>query len=122
MARKIVTIDMSPREYIPTEWKDDEKPWKLKVKPLSKRQLATYKDNSTRMNLQTNSFYFGTSVNAYEIFKSQVTGWENFPINYKEANGLVDEEVMNSIHIEDIEEVSNYIIKISTVGADELEK
>lgn len=122
MARKIVTLDMSPKDFTPTEWKEDEKPWVLKVKPLSKRQLAQYKDNSSRMSLTTNSFYFGTSVSALDIFKTQVVGWENYPIPYKQKNGVVDDEVFESVHLDDIEETANYIIKISTVGTDDLEK
>lgn len=123
MARPILaTLSLKEVEYKPTEWAMDEKPWTVKVKPMSKRQLAQYKDNSSRMSLTTNSFYFGTSVNAIDIVKTQVTGWDNYSVPFKQKNGVMDDEVLESLYLEDIEEIANHIIKISTVGAEDLEK
>ena len=122
MAIKIVTMDLNTvRTYTPKSEEHEEVKTTFKFKPMGKRQLALYKDNSSRMSLQTNSFYFGNSANAIEIFKAQIVDWENVldekdkPIAIKITNGLVSDEQINLFPLELIEEVSNHIITVSSM-------
>jgi hypothetical protein len=80
------------------------------------------------MNLQTNTFYFGNSASAIDVFRSQVTGWENITddsgkeIKIKITNGIIDETLINGFPLDVIEEVSGHIVTISSVGEEILEK
>lgn len=129
MALKIATLDITTaREYtLKADEKEDVKTTFL-FKPLSKRQLALYKDSNSKMNLQTNTFYFGNSASAIDVFRSQVTGWENITddngkeIKIKITNGIIDEALINGFPLDVIEEVSGHIVTISSAGAEELEK
>lgn len=129
MALKIATLDLTTeRVYTLKADENEDVKTKFRFKPLSKRQLALHKDNSSRMNLQNNSFYFGNSASALDIFKSQVTGWENIlddsgkEVKIKITNGLIDETLINGFPLEVIEEVVAHIISVSSIGAEELEK
>ena len=129
MALKIATLDITTaREYtLKADEKEDVKTT-FSFKPLSKRQLALYKDSNSKMNLQTNTFYFGNSASAIDVFRSQVTGWENITdgdgkeIKIKITNGLIDENLINGFPLDIIEEVSGHIVTISSVGEEILEK
>lgn len=129
MALKIATLDLTTeRVYTLKADENEDVKTKFRFKPLSKRQLALHKDNSSRMNLQNNSFYFGNSASALDIFKSQVTGWENIlddsgkEVKIKITNGFIDETLINGFPLDVIEEVVAHIISVSSIGAEELEK
>ena len=78
MALKIATLDITTeRKYTLKADEKEEVKTTFLFKPLSKRQLALYKDSNSKMNLQTNTFYFGNSASAIDVFRSQVNGWEN---------------------------------------------
>ena len=64
MARELVTVSLEERSYIPNDWKDEKgkpeaKALTIKFKPLSKRQLAHYSDNSSRLNIGSNTISLG---------------------------------------------------------------
>lgn len=125
MGRKFVTIDRSERKYVPKDWLDnktkepEEKALTFKFIPLSKRQLAQFADNSTRMSLNGNVLLLGTASINIEIFKTAICGWDNFIVNekpykYKKGtNGLVDEEVIDILDQDIIDEVALHILDVS---------
>lgn len=125
MGRKFTTIDRNEREYIPKDWKDEnDKPeqnaLKFKFKPLSKRQLAEFSDNSSRMQVHSGTVILGTTSIDIEVFKVAINGWENFIVDdkeykFKRVNGLVDEDAINILDLDIISEVSNHIIEVSKV-------
>ena len=133
MARKFVTIDRSERSYVPKDWIDsktnepEEKALTFKFIPLSKRQIAQFADSSTRM-LQGGVFLLGTSSVNIEIFKTAISGWDNFivdgkPYKFKKGNnGLVDEEVINILDLDIIDEVALHILEVSKVPDEEMGK
>ena len=129
MALKIATLDITTeRKYTLKADEREEVKTTFSFKPLSKRQLALYKDSNSKMNLQTNTFYFGNSASAIDVFRSQVNGWENITddsgkeIKIKLTNGLIDETLINGFPLDIIEEVSGHIVTISSVGNEILEK
>ena len=129
MALKIATLDITTeRKYTLKADEKEEVKTTFSIKPLSKRQLALYKDSNSKMNLQTNNFYFGNSASAIDVFRSQVTGWENITddsgkeIKIKLTNGLIDETLINIFPLDIIEEVSSHIVTISSAGNEILEK
>ena len=131
MALKIATLDITTeRKYTLKADEKEEVKTTFLFKPLSKRQLALYKDSNSKMNLQTNTFYFGNSASAIDVFRSQVTGWENITITdengkelkFKITNGIIDEALINGFPLDIIEEVSGHIVTISSAGNEELEK
>lgn len=127
MARKFVTLDLNERTYVPKDWENDDVKLTFKFKPLSKRQLAQFKDNTSRMSLQSNAILLGTSSLNIDVFRSQVCGWDNLEIDdkkvdYKPAQGLVQEEVINGIDLDIIEEVALHIIQISNVTSEDMGK
>lgn len=127
MARKFVTLDMSERSYVPKDWAEDEVKLTFKFKPLSKRQLAQFRDNSSRMSLHSNTILLGVASINIDIFRSQVCGWENLEIDdkkvqYKAVSGLVDEAVVNALPLDIIEEVALHIIEVSSVNAEDMGK
>lgn len=127
MARKFVTLDMSERSYVPKDWADEEVKLTFKFKPLSKRQLAQFRDNSSRMSLQNNTILLGVASINIDIFRSQICGWENLEIDdkkvqYKAVSGLVDEAVVNALPLDIIEEVALHIIEVSSVNAEDMGK
>ena len=129
MALKIATLDITTeRKYTLKADVKEEVKTTLSFKPLSKRQLALYKDSNSKMNLQTNTFYFGNSASAIDVFRGQVTGWENITdasdkeIKIKITNGIIDETLINGFPLDIIEEVSGHIVTVSSAGNEELEK
>lgn len=127
MARKFVTLDMSERSYVPKDWADEEVKLTFKFKPLSKRQLAQFRDNSSRMSLNSNTILLGVASINIDIFRSQVCGWENLEIDdkkvtYKAVSGLVEEAVVNALPLDIIEEVALHIIEVSSVNAEDMGK
>lgn len=127
MARKFVTLDMSERSYVPKDWAEDEVKLTFKFKPLSKRQLAQFRDNSSRMSLNSNTILLGVASINIDIFRSQVCGWENLEIDdkkvqYKAVSGLVEEAVVNALPLDIIEEVALHIIEVSSVDAEDMGK
>lgn len=129
MALKIATLDLSTeRVYTLKADENEEVKTNFKFKPLSKRQLALYKDSNSKMSLQNNTFYFGNSASALEVFRSQVTNWENITdndgkeIKIKITNGLIDENLINGFPLDVIEEVAGHIINVSSVGTETMEK
>ena len=134
MARKFVTIDRSEKAYVPKDWIDsktkepEEKALTFKFIPLSKRQLAQFADNSTRMSLQNNVILLCNASINIEIFKTAVSGWANFivdekPYKFKKgANGLVEEDVIEILDQDIIDEVASHIIKVSKATEEEMGK
>lgn len=127
MARKFVTLDMSERSYVPKDWADEEVKLTFKFKPLSKRQLAQFRDNSSRMSLNSNTILLGVASINIDIFRSQVCGWENLEIDdkkvpFKAVSGLVEEAVVNALPLDIIEEVALHIIEVSSVNAEDMGK
>lgn len=127
MARKFVTLDMSERSYVPKDWAEEEVKLTFKFKPLSKRQLAQFRDNSSRMSLQNNTILLGVASINIDIFRSQICGWENLEIDdkkvsFKAVSGLVDEAVVNALPLDIIEEVALHIIEVSSVNAEDMGK
>lgn len=131
MALKIVTLDITTeRKYTLKADEKEEVKTTFLFKPMSKRQLASYKDSNSKMNLQTNTFYFGNSTSAVDVFRSQVTGWENITITddsgkelkFKITNGLIDDKLIDGFPLDIIEEVSGHIVTVSSVGEEILEK
>ena len=131
MAREFVTVSLEERSYVPNDWKDEKgkpeaKALTFKFKPLSKRQLAQYSDNSSRLNIGSNTISLGNAVGNLELFKASVTGWDNFldkegkEIKYKkDASGLVAEELIEYIWEDVIQEVANHILKVSKFPEEE---
>ena len=134
MARKFVTIDRSERTYVPKDWIDlktkepEEKALTFKFIPLSKRQLAQFADNSTRMSLQNNVILLGNASVNIEIFKTAINGWDNFIVDDKPykftkgANGLVSEDVIEILDQDIIDEIALHILKVSKADEEEMGK
>ena len=131
MAREFVTVSLEERSYVPNDWKDEKgkpeaKALTFKFKPLSKRQLVHYLDNSSRLNIGSNIILLGNVVGNLELFKVSVIGWDNFldkegkEIKYKkDASGLVAEELIEYIWEDVIQEVANHILKVSKFPEEE---
>ena len=130
MAREFVTVSLEERSYVPKDWKDEKgkpeaKALTFKFKPLSKRQLAQYSDNSSRLNIGSNTISLGNATNAIDLFKIAITGWDNFIVDgkakpfKKEGNGLLDEETIEILPLDIIEEVANHILKVSKFPEEE---
>lgn len=131
MAREFVTVSLEERSYVPNDWKDEKgkpeaKALTFKFKPLSKRQLAQYSDNSSRLNIGSNTISLGNAVGNLDLFKSAITGWDNLidnegkDIKFKrDASGLVAEELIESIWEDVIQEVANHILKVSKFPEEE---
>ena len=88
MGRKFTTVNRSEQEYVPKDWKNGEGKPELnaltfRFKPLNKRQLAEFSDNSSRMQVQSSTVILGTSSIDYDIFKVAITGWDNFIVDGK---------------------------------------
>ena len=132
MAREFVTVSRSEREYIPKDWYDEKgKPEKgaltFKFKPLSKRQLAEYTDNSSRVSLSSNVLILGTNSVNIDIFKSTISGWSGLIIDGKEYPfrleiGAIPEEVIDAIDMDIINEVANHIVTVSKFPKETLGK
>ena len=131
MARAVVTVSREERKYIPKDWLDEKgnpepKALVFKFKPLSKRQLAHYSDNSSRLSVSSNTILLGNAVGNLDLFKTTVTGWENLlDENGKEvkfqtdASGLINEDLLESIWEDVIQEVANHILKVSKFPEEE---
>ena len=130
MAREFVTVSLEEKSYIPNDWKDEKgkpeaKPLTFKFKPLSKRQLAQYADNSSRLSISSNTILLGNATNAIDLFRTAIVGWENFIVDSKarpfkkEANGLLEEEIIEILPLDIIEEVANHILKVSKFPEEE---
>ena len=130
MAREFVTVSLEERSYVPNDWKDEKgkpeaKALTFKFKPLSKRQLAQYSDNSSRLNIGSNTISLGNATNAIDLFKIAIVGWDNFIVDgkakpfKKEGNGLLDEEAIEVLPLDIIEEVANHILKVSKFPEEE---
>lgn len=134
MGRKFVTIDRSEKSYVPKDWIDEktkepeDKALSFKFIPLSKRQIAQFSDNSTRMSLASNAILLGNASVNIDIFKTAISGWDNFvvdgkPYKFKKGNnGLVDEEVINILDQDIIDEVANHILDTSKASDVEMGK
>lgn len=88
MAREFVTVSLEERSYVPNDWKDEKgkpetKALIFKFKPLSKRQLAQYSDNSSRLSISSNTILLGNATNAIDLFRASITGWDNFIVDGK---------------------------------------
>lgn len=130
MAREFNTLTLDEREYVPKDWIDAKtgKPelnaFKIKFKPLNKRQLASFVDNSSRLSISTNTIILGNASNCIDVFKVAVTGWENCinrgeaVVFKKDSALLVDDSLIEIIDLDIIEEVANHIIKISRFPED----
>lgn len=130
MARKISKLSRDIQEYTPKDWLDDkgnpeEGAFVVSFKPLSKRQLATYQDSSSRIAMGTNAIMLGNSTGNLSIFKEAITGWKNLVIDdaevkfEKDGLGNVKDELLEDIPLDIIEEIANYILKVSRFGTDE---
>lgn len=133
MAREFVTISRDVREYVPEDWRDSAgnpelNAFKVKFKPLSKRQLAQLADSSSRLSLNSNTILLGNAVNSIDTLKLALTGWENFIVNgqpvvfTKDSSGLVSDELLEDIWLDVIEEIATHIIKVSKFPEVELKK
>jgi len=134
MAKKMfTTVSRDEKSYVPRDWLDENgKPEKgaltFKYKPLSKKQLAVHQDNSSRMSLTTNTFYLGNATISIDVFRTAVTGWENFIVDgaerpyKKDGLGLVEEEVVEILPLDLIEEVAGHILKVSRFPEEEVKK
>jgi len=126
MAKKFVTVSRDEREYIPEDWKQDDNPLKFKFKPLSTRQLAKFADSASRMNINESTIILGTASTNIDVFRTAVSGWENFIVDDKEypfkkaSNGLIPEEVVDIIGGELVDEVANHILEQSRAGDTEM--
>jgi hypothetical protein len=133
MARQIATVSRDVREYTPKDWLDEnEEPelsaLKFKFKPLSKKQLATFSDSSTRLQISTNSIMLGNAENMINIFRVAVVGFENLivdeqPVPFKkDTAGLVHEDIVELLPLDIIEEVGNHIVLVSKASEEVLKK
>lgn len=134
MARIITTVSREVRKYTPKDWllpsgEPEEKALVIHFQPLSKRQLAQFADNSTRLSIQSNTILIGNAENAINVFKTALVGWDNFladgkPLEFKKDNstGLLDEDIVEIIPLDIIEEVANHIVKTSRFPEEELKK
>ena len=131
MAREFVTVSLEERSYVPNDWKDEKgkpeaKALIFKFRPLSKRQLAHYSDNSSRLNIGSNTISLGNAVGNLELFKASITGWDNFldkdgkEIKFKrDSSGVVAEELVECVWEDVIQEVANHILKVSKFPEEE---
>jgi hypothetical protein len=131
MARELVTVSLEERSYIPNDWKDEKgkpeaKALTIKFKPLSKRQLAHYSDNSSRLNIGSNTISLGNAVGNLELFRASVTGWDNLVDNEgkdikfkRDASGLIAEDLIELIWEDVIQEVATHILKVSKFPEEE---
>ena len=130
MAREFVTVSLEERIYVPNDWKDEKgkpeaKALTFKFKPLSKRQLAHYSDNSSRLSIGSNTISLGNAVGNLDLFKSAVTGWDNLIHEGKEVkfktdpSGLLADDLLEDIWEDVIQEVANHILKVSKFPEEE---
>ncbi len=130
MARELVTISLEERKYTPKDWLDEkgnpeEKAFTIKFKPLSKRALAQFSDSSSRLSLASNTILLGNAENAINVFRANVSGWENLIIDGKprtfkrDLNGLVEEDIIEILPLDIIEEVATYMIRVSKFPEEE---
>lgn len=134
MARELTTISKDIKKYTPKDWLDEsgnpeDNALVFKFQPLSKRQLAQFSDNSTRLSMQSNTILLGNAENLISAFKSSITGWENLIVDGKprefkkdSASGLVEDDIIEIIPLDIIEEVASHIVKVSKFPEDELKK
>ena len=133
MARELVTLSRDVKVYTPKDWLDDKGAPEtgalvFKFKPLSKRQLAVFSDNSSRLSLQSNTILLGNAANYIDVCKMAITGWDNLIISgtnkpfEKDSNGLVSDDIIEDIPLDIIEEVAAHIIKVSKFPETELKK
>lgn len=134
MARKFVTISKEVRTYVPKDWLEadgtpEANAFTVKFIPLSKRQLAQFSDNSTRLSMQSNTILLGNSENSLTLFKGVVIGWDNLFVNDKAiefkkdpSTNLISDEAIDGIDLDVIEEIVGHIIKVSKFPEDELKK
>jgi hypothetical protein len=133
MARELVTLSRDIKTYTPKDWLDEKGAPEVgalvfKYKPLSKRQLATFADNSSRLSIQSNTILLGNAVNSIDVFKMAVTGWDNLLVDgankafEKDANGLVAESAIEDIPLDIIEEVATHIVHTSKFPEVEVKK
>lgn len=134
MAREFTTISKDIKKYTPKDWLDSEgKPEDnalvFKFQPLSKRQLAQFSDNSTRLSMQSNTILLGNAENLISAFKSSITGWDNLLVDGKprefkkdQSTGLVEDDIIEILPLDIIEEVASHIVKVSKFPEEELKK
>lgn len=133
MAREFVTISRDIREYVPEDWRDSKgepelNAFKVKFKPLSKRQLAQLSDSSSRLSLNSNTILLGNAVNSIDTLKLSLVGWDNYIVDgnqvafAKDASGLVSDELLEAIWLDVIEEIASHIIKVSKFPESEAKK
>lgn len=97
------------------------------LKPMSKRQLASFQDASSRMNVINNTLILGNATNELELFKTNVVGMNNFivdgePFIFKKDNyNTVDDEIIDLLPLDIISEVAKEILRVSLIPED-LEK
>lgn len=134
MAREFTTISKDIKKYTPKDWlgeggKPEDGALVFKFQPLSKRQLAQFSDNSTRLSMQSNTILLGNAENLISAFKSSITGWENLIVDGKQrefkkdsSTGLVEDDIIEILPLDIIEEVAGHIVKVSKFPEEELKK
>lgn len=124
MGREFVTLSLEERTYIPKDWIDSKgepeaNAFKVRFKPLNKRQLAAFIDNSSRLSINSNTIILGNAVNSIDVCKTALTGWENFivdgeKVNFKKDSALlVEDSLLENIDLDIIEEIATHIVKVS---------
>lgn len=135
MGRKVSKISREVQEYIPKDWKDEkgnpeENPFTVSFKPLSKRQLAGFQDNSSRVSIGSNAILLGNATGNINVFKEAVVGWKNLiaedeegketELKYeKDALGNVKDSIIEDIPLDLIEEIAGHILETSRFGTKE---
>lgn len=107
--------------YIPIGYEDDEKPLTFKARMLNARELAHFRDQSTRLDLATNQMIIGSSEQEYEVARNCILSWENMMIDdlevkcFLDTSGKFDETLVLEIPdlFEIICEVGRHIVIVS---------
>ncbi len=124
MAREFVTLSLEERSYTPKDWLDSKgepepNAFTVKFKPLNKRQLAVFIDNSSRLNINSNTIILGNAANSIDVCKTALTGWDNFivdgeKVNFKKDSALlVDDALLENIPLDVQEEIATHIVRVS---------
>ncbi len=123
MARSLITISKDVRTFIPLDWLADEKDQlTFEYKPLSKRQLARVADNSSKMDINTNTILIGNSEVSIKLFTESVSGIKNLVVDEKAVkfkkgpNGGVADDIVELLPLDIIEEVAREILSVSKFG------
>jgi hypothetical protein len=106
-------------EYIPLDFREDDKPFKIVFKPLTASQLASLEDNLIELNTSNNTMTIKAGTYDLNVLRYSILRWENVldengnPISLNVTNGIVSDDSLELIPITLRSELSGVISSVS---------